>query len=138
MEVCIRSLLLFLFYCSVGFIDAQTTDPAWTTPHDTENISRNSSAGEVMSLPVCSGPVRIKDAFKYINSAVSCLVFVLGMVGNVTLLRIIREHRRMRSGPNVLIASLALGDIFHIIIALPINVYKVNKAFVFARTVMMK
>ncbi|XP_056610141.1 endothelin receptor type B [Triplophysa dalaica] len=77
-----------------------------------------------MSLPVCSGPVRIKDAFKYINSAVSCLVFVLGMVGNVTLLRIIREHRRMRSGPNILIASLALGDIFHIIIALPINVYK--------------
>ncbi|KAI7808401.1 endothelin receptor type B [Triplophysa rosa] len=124
MEVCRRSLLLLLFHCSVGFLNAQTTAPAWTTLNDTENISRHSSAGEVMSLPVCSGPVRIKDAFKYINSAVSCLVFVFGMVGNVTLLRIIREHRRMRSGPNILIASLALGDIFHIIIALPINVYK--------------
>lgn len=31
----------------------------------------------------------------------------------------------MRNGPNILIASLALGDLLHIIIDIPINAYKV-------------
>lgn len=31
----------------------------------------------------------------------------------------------MRNGPNILIASLALGDLLHIIIDIPISVYKV-------------
>lgn len=75
---------------------------------------------------MCSGPVRIRDAFKYINSIVSCLVLLFGMVGNVTLLRIIKEHKCMRNGPNILIGSLALGDILHIVIGIPINVYKVS------------
>ncbi|KAF4108693.1 endothelin receptor type B isoform X2 [Onychostoma macrolepis] len=44
--------------------------------------------------------------------------------GNVTLLRIIKEHKCMRNGPNILIGSLALGDILHILIGIPINVYK--------------
>ncbi|XP_065107492.1 endothelin receptor type B [Paramisgurnus dabryanus] len=131
----------FLLFLSFGFICAQTQDPgrstsgspaAETSLDDTKNISSkswntssiNKPPGDVRSLPVCSGPVRIKDAFKYINSVVSCFVFLFGIVGNVTLLRIIKEHKCMRSGPNILIASLALGDIFHIIIGLPINVYK--------------
>ncbi|NXS81495.1 EDNRB protein, partial [Erpornis zantholeuca] len=62
--------------------------------------------------------------FKYINTVVSCLVFVLGIIGNSTLLRIIYKNKCMRNGPNILIASLALGDLLHIIIDIPINVYK--------------
>ncbi|KAG1927388.1 endothelin receptor type B [Pimephales promelas] len=46
------------------------------------------------------------------------------MLGNVTLLRIITEHKSMRTGPNILISSLALGDLLHIVITIPINVYK--------------
>ncbi|KTG33119.1 hypothetical protein cypCar_00044478 [Cyprinus carpio] len=75
---------------------------------------------------MCSGPAQIKDAFKYINSIVSCFVFLFGMVGNVTLLRIIKEHKCMRNGPNILIGSLALGDILHILIGIPISVHKVT------------
>ncbi|XP_036417874.1 LOW QUALITY PROTEIN: endothelin receptor type B [Colossoma macropomum] len=73
---------------------------------------------------MCSGPTRIKDVFKYINTFVSCFVFLFGIIGNVTLLRIIKAHKCMRNGPNILIASLALGDLVHIVIDIPVNVYK--------------
>ncbi|KAF3858554.1 hypothetical protein F7725_011755 [Dissostichus mawsoni] len=74
--------------------------------------------------PMCTGPTEIRDTFKYINTLVSCLVFVVGIIGNSTLLRIIYKNKCMRNGPNILIGSLALGDLLHIIIAIPINVYK--------------
>lgn len=78
--------------------------------------------------PPCEGFTEIKETFKYINTVVSCLVFVLGIIGNSTLLRIIYKNKCMRNGPNILIASLALGDLLHIIIDIPISVYKVKGA----------
>lgn len=76
--------------------------------------------------PMCIKPTEIKQAFKYINTVVSCLIFVVGIIGNSTLLRIIYKNKCMRNSPNVLIASLALGDLLYIVIAIPINVYKVS------------
>lgn len=76
--------------------------------------------------PMCVKPTEIKYAFKYVNTIVSCLIFVVGIIGNSTLLRIIYKNKCMRNGPNVLIGSLALGDLLYIIIAIPINVFKVN------------
>ncbi|XP_068596271.1 endothelin receptor type B-like [Brachionichthys hirsutus] len=74
--------------------------------------------------PMCTKPTEIKYAFKYVNTVVSCLIFVVGIIGNSTLLRIIYKNKCMRNGPNVLIGSLALGDLLYIVIAIPINVYK--------------
>lgn len=79
--------------------------------------------------PMCLVSTSIKTYFKYINTVISVLVFVAGLVGNATLLRIIYQHKCMRNGPNALIASLALGDLIYIIIDIPINVYKVHLAF---------
>lgn len=76
--------------------------------------------------PMCTESTSIKTYFKYINTVISIVVFVVGMVGNATLLRIIYQHKCMRNGPNALIASLALGDLIYIIIDIPINVYKVQ------------
>lgn len=78
------------------------------------------------SPPPCEKSFEIKETFKYINTVVSCLVFVIGIIGNSTLLRIIYKNKCMRNGPNILIASLALGDLLHIIIDIPITVYKVK------------
>lgn len=78
--------------------------------------------------PMCTGPTEIRDTFKYINTVVSCLVFVVGIIGNSTLLRIIYKNKCMRNGPNILIGSLALGDLLHLIVGIPINVYKVRDA----------
>ncbi|KAG9340179.1 hypothetical protein JZ751_021904 [Albula glossodonta] len=74
--------------------------------------------------PMCTKPTEIKHAFKYINTVVSCLIFVVGIIGNSTLLRIIYKNKCMRNSPNVLIASLAVGDLLYILIAIPINVFK--------------
>ncbi|KAF1395387.1 hypothetical protein PFLUV_G00011000 [Perca fluviatilis] len=74
--------------------------------------------------PMCSVFTSINSYFKYINTIISIIVFVVGLVGNATLLRIIYQHKCMRNGPNALIASLALGDLIYIIIDIPINVYK--------------
>lgn len=76
--------------------------------------------------PMCTESTSIKTYFKYINTVISTVVFVVGLVGNATLLRIIYQHKCMRNGPNALIASLALGDLIYIIIDIPINVYKVQ------------
>ncbi|XP_056145801.1 endothelin receptor type B-like [Lampris incognitus] len=73
---------------------------------------------------MCLESTRIRAAFKYINTTVSILVFIVGMVGNSALLKIIYVNRCLRSGPNLLIASLALGDLIHIVIDIPINAYR--------------
>ncbi|NWW57055.1 EDNRA protein, partial [Ifrita kowaldi] len=72
----------------------------------------------------CSQQTKIAETFKYINTVVSCAIFIVGMVGNATLLRIIYQNKCMRNGPNALIASLALGDLIYIVIDIPIIVYK--------------
>ncbi|XP_026055567.1 endothelin-1 receptor-like [Carassius auratus] len=74
--------------------------------------------------PACLRRTYIEGLFKYVNTILSCLIFVVGMVGNATLLRIIYLNKTMRNGPNALIASLALGDLIYIAIDIPINVYK--------------
>ncbi|XP_030284892.1 endothelin receptor type B [Sparus aurata] len=74
--------------------------------------------------PMCSESAGIRDAFKYVNTLVSLVVFVVGIVGNTTLLKIIYVNKSMRSGPNILIASLAMGDLIHIVIDIPINAYR--------------
>ncbi|KAL6110850.1 ednra [Pungitius sinensis] len=77
-----------------------------------------------MRPPSCLVPTSINGYFKYINTMISVVVFVVGLVGNATLLRIIYHNKCMRNGPNALIASLALGDLLYIITGIPINVYK--------------
>lgn len=97
---------------------------------DMSPLRSNMTMPRLRLPPMCTGPTEIRDTFKYINTVVSCLVFVVGIIGNSTLLRIIYKNKCMRNGPNILIASLALGDLLHIIIGIPINVYKVSNAWI--------
>ncbi|XP_029462497.1 endothelin receptor type B-like [Rhinatrema bivittatum] len=87
-------------------------------------LGTGSAPPETTQPPLCLTPTEIRHAFKYINTVLSCAIFIVGIIGNSTLLRIIYKNKCMRNGPNVLIASLALGDLLYILIALPINVYK--------------
>lgn len=86
----------------------------------------NSSHLKPPVRPKCTQEMSIRAIFKYINTAFSFLIFAVGIIGNVTLLRIICQNKSMRNGPNALIASLAMGDILYIVIDGPINVYKVQ------------
>ncbi|KAM9476841.1 endothelin receptor type Aa [Clarias gariepinus] len=138
------SLTLCVFLLSVimgssGLTQANITDEVASTlfPISTINPMRPFSQAEKnpdfqnssgnyhnKSLPHCRERTSIADTFKVVNTFISCVVFVVGMVGNATVLRIIYQHKCMRNGPNALIASLALGDLIYIIIDIPITVYK--------------
>lgn len=76
--------------------------------------------------PMCLESARIRGAFKYISLVVSVVVFVVGLVGNSALVKVIYVNKCMRSGPNILIASLALGDLVHIMTDIPVNTYRVS------------
>uniref|UniRef100_A0A673XTH6 Endothelin receptor type B n=1 Tax=Salmo trutta TaxID=8032 RepID=A0A673XTH6_SALTR len=51
---------------------------------------------------MCLVSTGIRDTFKYINTVMSVVVFIVGIVGNSAMLRIIYENK---SGPNILIAG---------------------------------
>lgn len=89
-------------------------------------ITSNLTMNRTNPMVWCSERTKIHHVFKYINTAISCAIFVIGMVGNATLLRIIYRNKCMRNGPNALIASLALGDLIYIAIDIPITVFKVR------------
>uniref|UniRef100_A0A8C5I9B1 Endothelin receptor type B n=1 Tax=Gouania willdenowi TaxID=441366 RepID=A0A8C5I9B1_GOUWI len=89
------------------------------------SIPQSKMAGpKASNPPMCLESAGIRDAFKYINITVSLVVFLVGIVGNVALLKVIYANKCMRTGPNYLIASLALGDLIHIVIDIPINAYR--------------
>lgn len=98
--------------------------------HSSSLVSGNGSvhARPLRPPPACLRRTSMKVVFKYINTVLSCAIFVVGIVGNATLLRIILLHKNMRNGPNALIASLALGDLIYIAIDIPIHIYKVEKS----------
>ena len=93
-----------------------------------QRVVASANGTEIKKLrppPACTVPTKINVYFKYINTVISIVVFVVGLVGNATLLRIIYQNKCMRNGPNALIASLALGDLMYLTIEKPINVFKV-------------
>ncbi|KAG7333721.1 hypothetical protein KOW79_002128 [Hemibagrus wyckioides] len=132
----LRVLVLTAIMASSGLTQANMTEEVTSTlfPNSTINLTGPiSQAGNhrchsedncTTVYTSCKERTSIKDTFKVINTFISCVVFVVGLVGNSTVLRIIYQHKCMRNGPNALIASLALGDLIYIIIDIPITVYK--------------
>ncbi|XP_072319192.1 endothelin receptor type Aa [Eucyclogobius newberryi] len=105
---------------------ATTANPSSARPA-VQKVVSPSNGTEMKKLkphPACITPTQINVNFKYINTIISIVVFVVGLVGNATLLRIIYQNKCMRNGPNALIASLALGDLMYLTIEKPINVFK--------------
>ncbi|XP_034968308.1 endothelin-1 receptor [Zootoca vivipara] len=102
------------------------TNPVTTSPETESKLFFFPTHKPNRTYIYCSQRPKIMDTFKYINTAISCAVFIIGLVGNATLLRIIYQNKCMRNGPNALIASLALGDLIYIIIDIPINIYKLH------------
>ncbi|XP_038647885.1 endothelin receptor type Aa isoform X2 [Scyliorhinus canicula] len=84
----------------------------------------NTSTGKKRNSTTCYFRTINSRPFKYITASLSCTIFVIGVIGNATLLRIIYKNKCMRNGPNLLIGSLALGDLLYITIDIPIHVFK--------------
>ncbi|XP_055918559.1 neuropeptide CCHamide-2 receptor-like [Eupeodes corollae] len=56
----------------------------------------------------------------YLVPAVFAIIFIVGVIGNGTLVVIFFRHRAMRNIPNTYILSLALADLLVIIICVPL------------------
>ncbi|XP_017567002.1 endothelin receptor type Ab [Pygocentrus nattereri] len=95
-----------------------------SSPSSSFTLGNDSALTRSPPPPSCSRETAMKPVLKYVNTVLSCIIFVVGMVGNATLLSIICQNKIMRNGPNALIASLALGDLIYIAIDIPIIVYK--------------
>ncbi|XP_068105649.1 endothelin receptor type B-like [Hyperolius riggenbachi] len=81
-----------------------------------QNMNQNTT------VQPCEFSSDIKYLIMDISIIFSCATFLVGIVGNSTLLIIICKNKRMRNGPNILIASLAFGDIFFILTLIPKNI----------------
>lgn len=55
----------------------------------------------------------------YIVPALFALIFVVGTIGNGTLVLIFVRHKQMRNVPNIYILNLALGDLLVIVSCVP-------------------
>lgn len=104
-----------------------SSDPVPPSSHSSSSAfdSRNGSGHIRSNPPACLRRTSMNGVFKNLNTVLFCVIYVVGIVGNATLLRIICFHKNMRNGPNALIASLALGDFIYIAIDNPIQIYKV-------------
>lgn len=139
---CFKMVLALLL---PGFVISNGPDGYCSNLTDSDNSFTTYSGAELKLLPIasqtnvskqtnktsCLNSMKMATTFKYITTVVSCAVFIIGLVGNATLLRIIYQNKCMRNGPNALIASLALGDLIYIIIDIPIAVYKVKSYTVY-------
>lgn len=55
----------------------------------------------------------------YIVPVLFAIIFVVGIIGNVTLVLIFVRNKQMRNVPNIYIINLALGDLLVIISCVP-------------------
>ncbi|XP_034244223.1 neuropeptide CCHamide-1 receptor isoform X2 [Thrips palmi] len=77
------------------------------------NLTRIGKEGEGMYVPY---EERVET---YLVPVVFILIFVLGTVGNGTLVFVFIRHRGIRTVPNIYIFSLALGDLLVILTSVP-------------------
>ncbi|XP_013381657.1 neuropeptide CCHamide-1 receptor isoform X2 [Lingula anatina] len=74
---------------------------------------RNMTRG---SVPLMTYQTNLESLFIPI---VMGLLFLLGIIGNITVIYTVARHRSMHSVPNIYIVNIAIGDLLLLVIALP-------------------
>ena len=54
------------------------------------------------------------------------IIFVVGVVGNGTLIYTVLRNKSMRNVPNIFIVSLSLGDLLLILVSVPFHGYDIH------------
>jgi hypothetical protein len=73
-----------------------------------------------------SGPVHLTNALAntpeaYVIPVLFSVMFIVGLIGNGTLVYTVLRNKNMRNTPNIFIVSLALGDFLLIAVSVPFN-----------------
>ena len=61
------------------------------------------------------------EPYAYIVPIVFTMIFIVGVVGNSTLIYIVLANKKMRNAPNIFIVSLAAGDLLLIFVSVPFS-----------------
>lgn len=80
------------------------------------NISVNQSAN--LSL---LGDDWLYPAFLYAIPTIYGIIILIGLIGNITLIKIFCTVKSMRNVPNLFISSLALGDLLLLVTCVPVD-----------------
>ncbi|CAH0564396.1 unnamed protein product [Brassicogethes aeneus] len=86
--------------------------------HNVTNVTNGNESGLANSTIIDYIPYE-KRPETYIVPVVFFIIFVVGVIGNGTLVVIFLRHRTMRNVPNTYILSLALADLLVIITSVP-------------------
>ncbi|CAG14166.1 unnamed protein product, partial [Tetraodon nigroviridis] len=59
-----------------------------------------------------------------VMTSVYVLIVAVGLVGNITLVKIFLTNSAMRSVPNIFISSLAVGDLLLLVTCVPVDAFR--------------
>lgn len=91
--------------------------PKGTTAMGDEELPKNCTLNWTEALPI---DYPSEDFSVKIGVPITfAVIFIVGLVGNGTLVYIVLKNKSMRTKPNVLIVSLAIGDFLLILVSVP-------------------
>lgn len=83
-----------------------------------------SSLSESLERNTSSGPDDFHLRSGIIIATVYALIIIVGLIGNVTLIRTFCIVKSMRNVPNLFMSSLALGDVLLLVTCAPVDASK--------------
>ncbi|GFS11032.1 neuromedin-B receptor [Elysia marginata] len=78
-------------------------------------------ANQLMNKSVYDRWALTEDNNPYVPPVVFIIIFIVGLIGNGTLIVSVLANKVMRNVPNILIVSLSMGDFLLILVAVPIS-----------------
>lgn len=89
--------------------------PEALSPNSTEEPGgwESSDSGETVHFVV-----------RCVMTSVYTLIITVGLLGNITLLKIFVTNSAMRSVPNIFISSLAAGDLLLLLTCVPVDAFR--------------
>lgn len=98
-------------------------DPAPRSPNGSEEVPGWSSPSSPSSSSTASDET-VHVAVRCVMTSVYTLIVVVGLLGNVTLVKIFCSSSAMRSVPNIFISSLAAGDLLLLLTCVPVDAFR--------------
>ncbi|XP_049913904.1 neuromedin-B receptor [Epinephelus moara] len=92
-------------------------------PGDSESLSPNSTEEPGWWASSDSGET-VHFAVRCVMTSVYILIITVGLLGNITLVKIFITNSAMRSVPNIFISSLAAGDLLLLVTCVPVDAFR--------------
>uniref|UniRef100_A0A8P4KMV2 Neuromedin-B receptor n=2 Tax=Dicentrarchus labrax TaxID=13489 RepID=A0A8P4KMV2_DICLA len=92
-------------------------------PGDSDSLSPNATE-EPGWWASSDGVETVHFAVRCVMTSVYILIITVGLLGNITLVKIFITNSAMRSVPNIFISSLAAGDLLLLVTCVPVDAFR--------------